>query len=125
MDVRRNFIQRRLREQDWRQLSADLGYRADDLCARWGVSGATLWRAFQEGFQVAPQRLFNEFCDLRARELARCGVRKKEIVQLLGYKHAAHLSRRLRQDVGYALSLLLDDDASRDAGVIHNSESQS
>ena len=115
MEVRRNFLRRRLREQDWRRLTAELGYRADDLCARWGVSGATLWRAFQEEFQVAPQRLFNEFCDLRAQELAQCGVRKKEIVQLLGYKHAAHLSRRLRQDAQHALSLL-PDDASRRAG---------
>ena len=124
MDVRRNFIRQRLRTQDWRQLTAELGYRADDLRARWGVSGATLWRAFQKEFQVAPQRLFNEFCDLKAQELARCGVRKKEIVQLLGYKHAAHLSRRLRQDARHALSLLLDD-ASRRPGVVHNSESQS
>ena len=120
MDVRRNFLRRLLREQDWQRLPADLGYRADDLCARWGVSGATLWRAFQDEFHVAPQRLFNEFCDLKARELARCGVRKKEIVQLLGYKHAAHLSRRLRQDGRHALLLLLND-AARSPGDIHNS----
>ncbi len=124
MEVRKNFIRQRLRTQDWRQLPAELGYQARRLGEQWEVPSLTLWRAFREVFRISPQRLLNEFRDLKARELARGGVRKKEIVQLLGYKHAAHLSRRLRQGAWHALELL-GRDASGFAGDIHNSESQS
>jgi transcriptional regulator GlxA family with amidase domain len=118
--VKKRSIRRLLRLQDWWHLPAELGYHAYDLCPLWNVERKTLSRAFREELHVSPQRLFGQFRDLKAKALAQNGVRKKDIVQLLGYKHAAHLSRCLRRTTSEALVLL-----ENNIEVIHNSVPES
>ncbi len=88
---------RKLRRQDWDSLAPELCYHAYALCNRWHVNRKALIRAFREVFDISPRRFFEQLRDRRALALVKAGKRKKEIVDELGYKHAAHLSRRLRQ----------------------------
>ena len=96
MEVKRHCLRRKLRRQKWEQLAARLDYRAYALCELWNINRKALIRAFREALDASPQRFFEQQRDRRARALVETGVRKKEVVHLLGYKHAAHLSRRLK-----------------------------
>jgi AraC-like DNA-binding protein len=93
--VKRRSLRRKLRAQNWDALAADLDYQAYMLCERWNVNRKALIRAFREEFDIPPQAFFERIRDRHARALLGKGMRKKEIVDELGYKHASHLSRRL------------------------------
>jgi len=84
-----------LRRQNWDSLAAELDYQAYALCERWSINRKALIRAFREQYDIPPQAFLERIRDRHARALLGKGMRKKEIVEQLGYKHASHLSRRL------------------------------
>jgi AraC-like DNA-binding protein len=96
MEVERS-VQEILFRRDWAKLAADLKYDAKALAAFWGMSSRTLQRQFHHELKISPQEMLNLIRDLESLLLVKNGVRKKEVVDLLGYKHPAHLSRRLMQ----------------------------
>ena len=97
--VKTKFLRRKLRRQIWDALAAELDYRAYALCALWNINRRALIRAFRKDFGSSPQAFFECIRDRHARALVGEGVRKKEIVERLGFKHASHLSRRLKSPV--------------------------
>jgi AraC-like DNA-binding protein len=56
-----------------------------------------LEREFHETLHTSPQRWLDWFRTLKGRELIDAGMRTKEAANLLGFKQASHLCRKLSE----------------------------
>src|SRR3954466_1156809 len=83
--------------QNLAQLAVAANYSAATLAEQRGVTLRTLQLHFRSDYGVSSQSCFEKLRDLEAWKLLQQGLPQKEIVMQLGYKHAPHLSRRMKK----------------------------
>jgi len=124
MEVKGKSVRKILAYRDWAELAGEAEYNAGTLAVLCQANRRTLERLFRAELQTTPQRWLNALRDFEAVRLIKLRTRKKEIVQRLGYKHQAHLSRRLRKVGESAQAIGRDRFPVLDGEVIHNSVAQ-
>jgi transcriptional regulator GlxA family with amidase domain len=94
-----------LNVQNWPKLAAAVHFQAADLAKLWKVHPRKLQRAFRRQLHTTPQKHFDSIRVNKAQELARDGMRTKEISNVLEYKQVSHLCRQVHNFLGARLKV--------------------
>ena len=86
------------RINDWEARALEAKYRVDNLARNVSVTTRQLERYFLKTFDYHPKEWMENLRMKEALRLRRHGLLDKEIATQLGFKHASHFSRALRQN---------------------------